>query len=144
MLIPGSALRRLDEFDDGIYGWEELEDTHLKGGVAFKSWSNEIEGTHVIRTVYVDLDDNMSADVEYSSMYSELAAELIPEEYPFFVLTSKGASHPAFEIVQENGQVPVVEYKVDESDVHEFQVMELPWISYVVSTVFDRFDPVDY
>lgn len=59
-------------------------------------------------------------------------------------MTSKGASHPAFEIVQEDGQVPVVEYKVNESDVHEFQVMELPWISYVVGAVYDRFEPIDW
>lgn len=143
MSVPDFALRRLDDFDDGIYGWKELEDAQINGGTVFKSWSKEIEGTRVIRTVYVDLDD-LSADVEYSSMYSELAANLIPEKYPFFVLTSKGASHPAFEIVQEDGQVPVVEYKVDESDVHEFQVMELPWISYVVSTVFDRFEPIEH
>lgn len=143
MSIPDFALRRLNAFDDGIYGWEEIEDVQINGGTVFKSWSKEIEGTRIIRTVYVDLDD-LSADVEYSSMYSELAANLIPEEYPFFVLTSKGASHPAFEIVQEDDQVPVVEYKVNESDVHEFQVMELPWISYVISTVFDRFEPIDY
>lgn len=143
MSIPDFALRRLNAFDDGIYGWEEIEDAQINGGTVFKSWSKEIEGTRIIRTVYVDLDD-LSADVEYSSMYSELAANLIPEEYPFFVLTSKGVSHPAFEIVQEDGQVPVVEYKVSESDVHEFQVMELPWISYVVSTVFDMFEPIEH
>ena len=136
MSIPDFALRRLDDFDDGISGWKVQENAQVNGGTVFKTWLNEVEGTRVIRTVYVDLDD-MSADVQYVSMYSELEANLVPDEAPFFVLTSKGGQHPAFEIVQDEGQPPRVEYKVDESEVHDFQTLELPWISFVVAAVFD-------
>lgn len=143
MGISDVVLNHLNNFEDGISGWEVLEDVHVEHGCATKSWSNTIEGTRVIRIVSVDIDD-VSTLVEYSSQYSEIESQIIPETAPYFTLTSKGAKHPAFEIEQDSGRTPEVRYKVDKSDVHEFQVMELPWISYVVSTVFDRFEPVDW
>lgn len=143
MSISDVVLNQLDNFDDGISGWEVLEDVHVEHGYATKSWSNDIEGTHVIRIVYVDIED-VSTFVEYSSQYSEIESQIIPENAPYFILTSKGAEHPAFEIGQDSGCAPEVRYKVDESDVHEFQVMELPWISYVVKAVYDRFEPIDW
>lgn len=143
MDISDVVLNHLNDFDDGISGWEVLEDVHVEHGYATKSWSNDIEGTRVIRIVSVDIDD-VSTLVEYSSQYSEIESQIIPETAPYFTLTSKGAEHPAFEIIQDEGYWPVVEYRVDKSDVHEFQVMELPWISYVVKNVYDRFDPIDW
>lgn len=143
MTISDVVLNQLNNFDDGISGWEVLEDAHVEYGYATKSWSNDIEGTRVIRIVYVDIKD-VSTFVEYSSQYSEIESQIIPENTPYFTLTSKGAEHPAFEIEQGSEGTPEVRYKVDESDVHEFQVMELPWISYVVKAVYDRFEPVDW
>ena len=143
MTISDVVLNHLNEFDDGISGWEVLEDVHVEHGYATKSWSNDIEGTRVVRIVYVDIED-VSTFVEYSSQYSEIESQIIPENTPYFTLTSKGAEHPAFEIEQDSGCAPEVRYKVDESDVHEFQIMELPWISYVVNAVYDRFEPIDW
>lgn len=138
MSIPEKILQHLDGFDDSIPGWEAAEDARIDNGYATKSWSNTIEGTRVFRDVRVDVED-MSTSVAYCSQYSEIETRIFPGEDPFFILTSKGMEHPAFEIIQDEGYWPVVGCRVDEPDVHEFQMMELPWISRVVKAVFERF-----
>lgn len=142
MTVSDHVNEYLDNFDDGLGKWEMLEDTQRTGGTVYRSYESTIEGTKIIRTVYVDIVDFTTA-VEYASMYSELIAKLwYPEEgYPYFELTSKGIEHPAYKIVHCENQKDSVVHNPYGDAAHEFQLMEWPWISHVVWTISDKLGP---